>query len=160
MLPAPSDLPVAPSANGAAIDFASDGPVVAQVFKTLADPFVGKVSLLRVYTGTISGDVELRNQTSGRNERLSGFQYPVGKAGEQAGVVVAGDIAFVTKLDNVATGDTLVSDGSAHKMGALDMPTPLFEAAITPATQADLDKMGQVLARIAEEDPSAAGGAR
>ena len=154
VLPAPSDLPVAPSANGAAIDFAGDGPIVAQVFKTLADPFVGKVSLLRVYTGTIPGDVELRNQTSGRNERLSGFQYPVGKAGEQAGVVVAGDIAFVTKLDNVATGDTLVSDGSAHKMGALDMPTPLFEAAISPATQADLDKMGQVLARIAEEDPS------
>ena len=154
VLPAPSDLPVAPTANGATIDFASDGPIVAQVFKTLADPFVGKVSLLRVYTGTISGDVELRNQTSGRNERLSGFQYPVGKDGEQAGVVVAGDIAFVTKLDNVATGDTLVSDGSAHKMGALEMPTPLFEAAITPATQADLDKMGQVLARIAEEDPS------
>ncbi len=154
VLPAPSDLPVAPGANGATIDFASDGPVVAQVFKTLADPFVGKVSLLRLYTGTIPGDVELRNQTSGRNERLSGFQYPVGKGGEQAGVVVAGDIAFVTKLDNVATGDTLVSDGSAHQMAALDMPTPLFEAAITPATQADLDKMGQVLARIAEEDPS------
>ena len=154
VLPAPSSLPVAPVANGATIDFASDGPIVAQVFKTLADPFVGKVSLLRVYTGTISGDVELRNQTSGRNERLSGFQYPAGKAGEQTGVVVAGDIAFVTKLENVATGDTLVSDGSTHKMGALEMPTPLFEAAITPATQADLDKMGQVLARIAEEDPS------
>ena len=154
VLPAPSDLPAMTGADGATIDVSSDGPVVAQVFKTLADPFVGKVSMLRVYTGTISGDVELRNQTTGSNERLSGFQYPVGKAGEQTGTVVAGDIAFVTKLENVATGDTLVSDGSSHKMGALDMATPLFEAAITPATQADLDKMGQVLARIAEEDPS------
>ena len=154
LLPTPSDLPVMTGENGAAIDVTSDGPVVAQVFKTLADPFVGKVSLLRVYTGTISGDVELKNQTSGRNERLSGLQYPAGKGGHPTGTVVAGDIAFVTKLENVATGDTLASGGSTHKMGALEMPMPLFEAAITPATQADLDKMGQVLTRIAEEDPS------
>ncbi len=154
LLPTPSDLPVMTGENGATLDVRSDGPIVAQVFKTLADPFVGKVSLLRVYTGTIPGDIELHNQTSGRNERLSGFQYPVGKGGQQTGTVVAGDIAFVTKLENVATGDTLASGGSTHTMGALEMPTPLFEAAITPATQADLDKMGQVLARIAEEDPS------
>ncbi len=154
LLPSPSDLPIEIAENGSTIDVSADGPVVAQVFKTLADPFVGKVSLLRVYTGTITGDGELTNQTSGRGERLSGFQYPVGKEGIQTGTVVAGDIAFVTKLEDVATGDTLVSNGASHKLTPLDMPTPLFEAAITPATQADLDKMGQALSRISEEDPS------
>lgn len=154
LLPAPCDVPIAIDSDGGTIKPRPDGPVVAQVFKTLADPFVGKVSMLRVYTGSISGDVEFTNQTNGDTERLSGFQYPVGKDGIQTGTVISGDIAFVTKLENVATGDTLVSGGTDHKMSALEMPTPLFEAAITPETQADLDKMGQVLTRISEEDPS------
>ncbi len=154
LLPSPTDLPIEITTDGSALEVSADGPVVAQVFKTLADPFVGKVSLLRLYSGTITGDGELTNPTGGRRERLTGFQYPVGKEGIQTGTVVAGDIAFVTKLEDVVTGDTLVSNGANHKLIPLDMPTPLFEAAITPATQADLDKMGQALSRISEEDPS------
>jgi elongation factor G len=154
LLPSPVDLPIDVTENGSAIEASPDGPVVAQVFKTLADAFVGNVSLLRVFTGTITGDCELTNQTGGLSERLSGFQHPVGKEGIRTGTVVTGDIAFVTKLENVATGDTLVSTGASHKLAPLNMPTPLFEAAIRPKTQADLDKMGQALSRISEEDPS------
>lgn len=154
LLPSPVDLPIEVTENGSALEVNPAGPVIAQVFKTLADPFVGKISLLRVFTGAITGDGELTNQTGGLGERLSGFQYPVGKEGIRTGTVVTGDIAFVTKLENVATGDTLVSTGASHKLAPLDMPMPLFEAAIRPETQADLDKMGQALSRISEEDPS------
>jgi elongation factor G len=131
-----------------------DGPVVAQVFKTLADPFVGKVSMFRLFAGQISGDAQLVDQRTGQTERLANIQYAVGKEGTPALQMAAGDIAFVTKLDGVTTGDTLTANAQSMSLPAFDMPHPLFEASITPETSADLDKMGTALARLAEEDPS------
>ena len=96
---------------------AGDEPVVAQVFKTLADPFVGKVSLFRLFAGRLDGDAQLVNQRTGETERLSNIQFAIGKDGVPAPRMAAGDIGFVTKLDGVATGDTL----TATKQG-LSMP--------------------------------------
>ncbi len=131
-----------------------DGPVVAQVFKTLADPFVGKVSMFRLFAGQIDGDAQLVDQRTGRTERLANIQFAVGKDGTPARQMSAGDIAFVTKLDGVTTGDTLTANSQSTELPAFDMPRPLFEASITPETSADLDKMGTALARLVEEDPS------
>lgn len=135
-------------------DPAIDGPVIAQVFKTLADPFVGKVSIFRLLTGKIEGDAQLVNQRTGETQRLSNIQFAVGKDGEPAGIMAAGDIGFVTKLDGAITGDTLTAPGHEISMPRFDLPAPLFEASITPETSADLDKMGSVLSRLVEEDPS------
>ncbi len=153
-LPSPADVPAPATANGATVEASPEAEVVAQVFKTLADQFVGKISMFRVYAGTISGDAHLTDLASGNSERVSNVHFPVGKEGEPAPKVVAGEIAFVTKLDSVATGDTLAGSGDAAELPRFEMPAPLFEAAISPATSADLDKMGSALARIAEEDPT------
>lgn len=131
-----------------------DGPVVAQVFKTLADPFVGKVSMFRLFAGQIDGDAQLVDQRTGETERLANIQFATGKEGTPARHMAAGDIAFVTKLDGVTTGDTLTANSQSISLPAFAMPRPLFEASITPETTADLDKMGTALARLAEEDPS------
>ena len=131
-----------------------DGPVVAQVFKTLADPFVGKVSMIRLFAGQIDGDAQLVDQRTGQTERLANIQFATGKEGTPARNMAAGDIGFVTKLDGVTTGDTLTADRQAKSLPAFAMPRPLFEASISPETSADLDKMGSALARLAEEDPS------
>lgn len=131
-----------------------DGPVVAQVFKTLADPFVGKVSMFRLFAGQIDGDAQLVDQRTGETERLANIQFATGKEGSPARRMAAGDIAFVTKLDGVTTGDTLTANSQSISLPAFSMPRPLFEASITPETTADLDKMGTALARLAEEDPS------
>ena len=133
---------------------AHDGPVVAQIFKTLADPFVGKVSVFRLFAGRIDGDAQLVNQRTGETERLSNIQFVIGKEGVPAPQMSAGDIGFVTKLDGVATGDTLTVTKQGLSMPAFEMPQPLFEASITPETSADLDKMSSVLSRLVEEDPS------
>ena len=154
LVPSPAETPIAAGGNGATIEASPDGPIVAQVFKTLADPFVGKISFFRVYSGTISGEAQLVNLSTGNTERISNIQYPIGKEGVPAHAVVAGEIAFVTKLEGVGTGDTLAAPGVDVELAKLEMPLPLFEAAITPQTSADLDKMGSSLARIAEEDPS------
>ena len=131
-----------------------DGPVVAQVFKTLADPFVGKVSMFRLFAGQIDGEAQLVDQRTGQTERLANIQFATGKEGTLARHVVAGDIGFVTKLDGVTTGDTLTAGTQAIDLPAFAMPQPLFEASISPETTADLDKMGTALARLVEEDPS------
>ncbi len=154
LLPSPQEVMMKTEAGGAELAPAEDGAVAAQVFKTLADPFVGKVSMFRVFSGTISGDVQLLNTATGRTERLGGAQFPSGKEGTPSKAVVGGDIAFVTKLDGVSTGDTLVSPESSVRLPAFEFPMPLFDASVTPETSADLDKMSTALSRLADEDPS------
>ena len=94
------------------------------------------------------------DQRTGDTERLTNIQFATGKEGTPARQIAAGDIGFVTKLDGVATGDTLTGDSQSMSLPAFEMPQPLFEASISPETSADLDKMGTALARLAEEDPS------
>ncbi len=128
--------------------------LAAFVFKTIADPFVGKLTYLRVYSGSLKGDSQVWNATKGREERVGQLLSVRGKTTEPVGEIRAGDLGAVAKLQETTTSDTLsVKDGPA-KLQPIVFPKPIYSAAIEPKTKADLDKMGNALARIVEEDPT------
>ncbi|MDI3339095.1 MAG: elongation factor G [Sphaerobacter sp.] len=130
------------------------GPLAAVVFKTVADPFVGKLSYFRVYSGTIRSDSHAFNTTRGHDERLGQLYVMRGK--EQLNVAEAGpgDIAAVAKLQVTATGDTLSDAQHRLTLPGIEFPHPSFAAAVTPKTKSDLDKMGTAIQRLLEEDPT------
>ncbi|MCH8224192.1 MAG: elongation factor G [Chloroflexi bacterium] len=147
-LPSPEDktsreLPEVPS--GASANF---------VFKTSADPFVGKISYFRVYGKPMTGDGQVWNDARGENERVGQIYYPKGKEQENATEIVNGDIGVVPKLSETLTGDTLTDKADPISLPRIEFPEPVYGLAVTPKTQADLDKMAEALNRIAEEDPS------
>lgn len=134
------------------IELTPDGKVLAQVFKTIADPFVGKLSLFRVWSGTINPDSTLSNATQGHDERLHQIFAMRGKEHLEVDSVPAGDIAAVAKLGDTHTGDTFCEKGQTLLLDPIDVPTPVLAVAITPKTKGDEDKLGQALQRLAEED--------
>ncbi|MDO8671797.1 MAG: elongation factor G [Dehalococcoidia bacterium] len=129
-------------------------PLAALVFKTLADPYVGKLTFFRLYSGTISSDSHVWNATKSRDERIGQLFTVRGKAQEPTQQLEAGDIGAVAKLAETNTGDTLCAKDHPMALEAINFPHPLFSAAIQPKTKADMDKLGPALARIVEEDPS------
>ena len=124
------------------------------VFKTSADPFVGKISYFRVYGKPMTGDGQVWNDARGENERVGQIYYPKGKEQENASEIVNGDIGIVPKLSETLTGDTLTDKANPISLPRIGFPEPVYGLAVTPKTQADLDKMAEALNRIAEEDPS------
>ncbi|MCD6520116.1 MAG: elongation factor G, partial [Anaerolineae bacterium] len=130
------------------------GPLVAQVFKTMADPFVGKLTYFRVYSGTITSDSRVFNANKGEEERIGQLYMVRGKEQIPVDAVKAGDIGAVTKLAVTATGDTLCDRGAPYQMPQVEYPEPLFSVAVFPKTKADLDKLGVSLARLVDEDPT------
>ncbi len=130
------------------------GPLVAQVFKTLADPFVGKLSYFRVFSGTISSDSRVFNPLRNAEERLGQLFMIFGKEQIPVPSVKAGDIGAVPKLAATTTGDTLCDRGAPFIMPKIVYPEPLYSAAVYPKTKADLDKISAGLARLVDEDPT------
>lgn len=130
------------------------GPLVAQVFKTLADPFVGKLSYFRVFSGTISSDSRVFNPNRNAEERLGQLFMVSGKEQTPVTSVKAGDIGAVPKLVATTTGDTLCDRGAPFIMPKIVYPEPLYSAAVYPKTKADLDKISSGLARLVDEDPT------
>ncbi len=130
------------------------GPLAAYVWKTTADPFVGKITYFRVYSGMISSDSRVWNQNKGEEERLGTIHILRGK--EQLGVKVvhSGDIAAVSKLGATSTGDTLCDKGYPLTLPVPDYPNALFQVAVSPKTQADSAKLSPTLTRLCEEDPT------
>jgi len=124
------------------------------VFKTIADPYIGQLSVFKVLSGTVRADDHLVNSTTGTDERLHGLFLLRGKEQTPVTEVVAGDIAAVAKLSNTRTGDTLAPKGSPVKVAAVERRAPQYGVAIVPRTQADDDKLGNALMRIQAEDPS------
>jgi elongation factor G len=124
------------------------------IFKTSADPFVGKISFFRVYGAPMTADQQVWNDARGENERVGQIYEP--KAKEQVSVseIITGDIGIIPKLTVTQTGDTLSQKASPTSLQRIEFPEPVFGLAVTPRTQADLDKMAEALNRIAEEDPS------
>ncbi|MCC6704434.1 MAG: elongation factor G [Thermomicrobiales bacterium] len=141
-------------ADGEAIEVKEDGPLTAFVFKTLADPHVGRVSYFRVISGTAQTNSPTTNVTQGRSGRLGQLFYMRGKEHLNTDAVGAGDIGAVNKLGNTVTGDTLSDDPQSSPLASIAFPEPSYRAIVTPKTKADLDKLGQALSRIIEEDPS------
>ncbi len=130
------------------------GPLTVLVFKTSADPYVGKLSYLRVISGTLNPDSHVWNANKKAQERIAQVFHLRGKTQEPATKLVAGDIGAVAKLADTSTGDTLCAKDKPVWLEPIAFPVPSFSLAVYPKTKADLDKLGAALARIADEDPS------
>ncbi|MBC8333834.1 MAG: elongation factor G [Anaerolineales bacterium] len=155
LMPSPADRPavVAQGAKGEEELIASDTePLAAYVWKTTADPFVGKQTFFRIYSGSIEGDSRVWNQKRETEERFGSVNIPVGKDQNIVKVIHAGDIASVPKLSETATGDTFCLKGHPLTLPVPDYPTGLFRVAIVPKTQADAAKISPTLTRLCEED--------
>ena len=127
-------------------------PLAAYVWKTTADPFVGKMTYFHVLSGTIQADAHVWNQNKGVDERMSGLHLQRGKEGFPAKIIHAGDIAVVSKLNATVTGDTFCDKGHPLTITPPEFPAALYRVAITPKTQADAAKISPTLTRLCEED--------
>ncbi len=136
------------------IESSQDGPLAALVFKTSADPYVGKITYFRVYMGTIDSNSQVWNTTRNEAERIGQLFTLRGKVQEPASQLKAGDIGAVTKLSETNTGDTLGSKDKPMLIASMPFPAPAFSEAVHPKTKTDVDKLGAALSRLAEEDPT------
>ena len=155
LAPSPKDLPavIAHSPKGdVELHFDDKGPLAAYVWKTTADPFVGRQTFFRVYSGSMTSDTRVWNSNKNEEERLAGVQVPYGKDMQAVPVIHAGDIGAVAKLSSTVTGDTLTTKEQHLSLPLPHYPSPLYRIAITPRTQSDAAKMSQTLNRLAEED--------
>ena len=141
-----------PAKKGSPIE--TDATVAAFVFKTVADPFAGRISIFRVYAGEVKSDTTLVNHRDHSKERLGSLMTLDGKEHEKAAGFGAGDIGAVAKLKDVQTGDVLVDAEHDLEPPALGFPEPVMSFAVTAKTKGDEDKVAQALRRLGEEDPT------
>jgi elongation factor G len=157
-LPSPLDRPPFPATNlgGEPVELAADpaGPLAALVFKTLSDPFTGKVSMLRVVSGTLNSDSTVYNSRTEDNERLGNLMALQGKTGAAVAHLIAGDIGGVAKLKAPATGDTLTSRERPLRLAWIEVAEPAMAFAVEPRAKGDEEKIGVALTRLMEEDLS------
>jgi len=155
--PSPLDRPpVTVTAGDVEVDVTPDEtaePLVT-VFKTIADPYVGRITLFKVLSGTLHVDDHLVNPRSGADERLHGLALMRGKEQVPVSEIPAGDLGAVAKLTDTVTGDTLAPKGRPVVLPRPDEPPPAYSVAVVPHTQADDDKLATALHRITDEDPS------
>lgn len=155
LFPSPKDVPAktGKTKNGEIeLITSDDGPLAAYVWKTTADPYVGKITYFRVYSGMISSDSRVWNSVKETEERLGTLHILRGKEAFAVKVVHAGDIATVPKLSLTATGDTLCDRGQAVTFKVPEYPNSLYQVAVFPKTQSDSAKISPTLTRLCEED--------
>ena len=133
---------------------ADDQPFSAQVFKTMADPFVGKLSLMKVMSGTLTGDMTLYNANAEKNEKPGTIYTLKGKKQNPTTKVCAGDICALAKLGSVATGNTLCDGNNPVKFPEIEFPAPCISKAVYAKKAGEEDKIFSGLARLMEEDPT------
>ena len=131
-----------------------DAPMSAVIFKTIADPFAGQLSLFRVYSGTLRADTQVSNSTRGQTERLGKTTFMNGKDSISTPHVEAGDIGALTKLAATHTGDTLCDRDAPIKLTGIDFPNSVLSYAIRPTREGDDEKLITSLTRMSEEDPA------
>ncbi len=157
-LPSPADEPptraIDKSGGEVAITADEAGPLLVRVFKTTADPFVGRLTYLRVMSGTLHSQAHVWNGTRNEDERIGQLLLLHGKEQEPIGELKAGEIGAVAKLTVTETGDTLSSREKPVTLAPLAFPDPSLMVAIEPQSKGDLDKMGPALARMLEEEPT------
>ena len=159
-LPSPADEPPVltrepKSGDEIRVDADPAGPLVARVFKTAADPFVGRLTYLRVFSGTLHSQAHAWNANRAEDERIGQLLLLHGKEQEPIGELKAGQIGAVAKLTVTETGDTLSAKEKPLVLPDIAFPEPTLSVAIEPQTKADLDKMGAALQRMLEEEPCA-----
>ncbi|HWQ05448.1 MAG TPA: elongation factor G [Longilinea sp.] len=156
LMPSPSEIPAvqATTAKGETEELhATDhGPLAAYVWKTTADPFVGKQTFFRIYSGTLNSDSRVWNQNKGIEERLGTLSIPRGKEGLPIKIAHAGDICYIPKLSETSTGNTVCDKAHPLKLPIPHYPTALYQVAVNPKTQADSTKISSALTRLCEED--------
>jgi elongation factor G len=129
-------------------------PVAALVFKTLSDPHIGKLTLFRVYSGTLRADSTLLNPTRGARERMGHVSWLQGKTQKNVEALGPGEIGVAQKLKETQTGDTLGDEAQPFELPRITFPEPAINFAVQPKSRGDEDKISLALARIAEEDPT------
>ncbi len=139
--------------DGKDVPFSTSGDVAVHVFKTLSDPYVGRINFVKVVSGTLKPGLELVNSRTGKKERIAHVFKLVGKEATDIEGAPAGDIAVLTKLADTLTNDTLSAKGGIA-FAPLPLPEPLYPVAIVAKTKADEDKLGSALKAIVDEDPS------
>ncbi len=137
-----------------AVDGQSSDPPVSFVFKTIVDPYVGRVNLFKVLQGTIKTDASLVNNRTASEERLHQLSVMRGKEQESTAEVPTGDIAAVAKLADTSTGDVLGARGADIEVAPFEPPKPVLPVAITPKSKSDADKLATALHRLLDEDPA------
>lgn len=147
---------IAADQNGEPVELAvnDNAAAAAIVFKTVADPFVGKLSYFKVISGKVSPDTPLVNMRTGDQERVNKVMIVKGKKQEEMPYIGAGDIGAVAKLQNTKTGDTLCSPARKVILDKIDYPKPCYSMAIYPKTKGEEDKVAQAVMKIMEEDPT------
>lgn len=135
------------------VNIDQDKPFSALVFKTIADPFVGKMSLFRVMTGKVKGEMNVINTNKNKNEKLSHVFFMKGKNQTPTSEVVAGDIGAISKLQYTSTGDTLCSSDFKVVYDKMNFPEPVMSMAVLPKTKGDEDKISLALNKLLDEDP-------
>jgi elongation factor G len=154
--PARKGTVAARDSDGNEVEIAPDesADAVAFVFKTLADPFAGRINLFRVYSGVIKSDSQVTNVRAHAKERIGQLLVPQGKENKQADEFGPGDIGAVTKLKETHTGDVLSSKDSGISFPPLQLPAPVMAFAIEPKSKGDEEKVSTALRRLQEEDPT------
>ncbi|MEO6206730.1 MAG: elongation factor G, partial [Candidatus Limnocylindrales bacterium] len=157
-LPSPADEPPARATDkgGDTVEIPADenGPLLVRIFKTTADPFVGRLTYLRVLSGTLHSQAHVWNTTRDEDERIGQLLLLHGKDQEPIGELKAGEIGAVAKLAVTETGDTLSAKDHWLRLAPLEFPAPSLIVAIEPVSKTDLDKMGPALHRMLEEEPT------
>lgn len=158
-LPSPMDVPpikgILPDSDEEVERHADDsGPFSALAFKVMTDPYVGKLTFFRVYSGTADAGSYVQNSTKGKRERLGRILQMHANTREEIKTVYSGDIAAAVGLKDTTTGDTLCDEKNLVILESMEFPEPVISVAIEPKSKADQDKMGAALAKLAEEDPT------
>lgn len=155
-VPSPASVPPVEgtSPSGALEKRAAADPFCALVFKTMADPYVGKLTYFRVFSGSIRSDSHVYNANRERDERVGQVYFLQGKNQEATSEVGPGDIGAVAKLQETVTGDTLCDKNKPIILKPIDFPTPVYSLSVKAKTKSDEDKLGPALQKLAEEDPT------
>jgi elongation factor G len=155
-VPSPASVPPVKGVNpsGTEETRAPNDPFCALVFKTMADPYVGKLTYFRVFSGSIRSDSHVYNANKEREERVGQIYFIQGKNQIPTPEIGAGDIGAVAKLQETATGDTLCDKAHPIILKSIEFPEPVYSLAVKAKTKADEDKLGPALQKLAEEDPT------
>ncbi|MFA7207696.1 MAG: elongation factor G, partial [Synergistaceae bacterium] len=128
------------------------GPFLGFVFKVMVDPYVGKLSFVKVFSGTLKSDQTVFNVTEGEEERISSFRFMKGKESVEEKEIVLGDIVAIPKLESTTAGDTLGTKGEVLKFRPIQFPQPVYSVAVLPKSRADEDKLGTAITKTLKED--------
>lgn len=158
-MPSPADRPAVKAQKAGSdevieVKAVTDAPVSALIFKTVADPFVGKISLFRVYSGVLKTDSVLYNSTTEKTEKIANLFVMRGKKQIPVDKLIAGDIGGVAKLQGANTNDTLCDQSKKIVFDKIEFPEPAISLAVEPKSKGDEEKIGQGLQKLMDEDPT------